>query len=282
MPILVDFNQVFLANIMSQIRREPFSISMVRHMVISNILTTKRKFSREYGRIIICADAGDNWRKHVFKYYKSGRKKAKEKSPYDWEEINGALSKVRTEIRDNLPFKLLRVDMAEADDLIAVLTAHFVEQDERVLIYSGDKDFIQLQRHQSVVQYSPLKKDFISHPSPEIFLKEQIITGDRSDGVPNILSPAHALDKGIKQASVFKVKMAVWVRQKPEEFCDETQLIRYRQNQKLIDLDQIPEKLQAKILRQFEEMEEPGTGKLYKYFMSHGLGEMLDKIGEFR
>ena len=75
----------------------------------------------------------------------------------------------------------------ELDDVIATLCAQQTE--DLYLIISGDKDFIQLQHYGNVYQFSPLLKSFIGEQLDNtVFLREQIIKGDRSDGVPNILS----------------------------------------------------------------------------------------------
>ena len=44
---------------------------------------------------------------------------------------------------------------AEADDIIAVLAKNL---DEKMMIVSGDKDFIQLHKYNQVRQYSPILK----------------------------------------------------------------------------------------------------------------------------
>ena len=48
-----------------------------------------------------------------------------------------------------MPYQMLKVSGAEADDIIATLVESTQEfgQHEPVLIISGDKDFIQLQRY---------------------------------------------------------------------------------------------------------------------------------------
>ena len=58
--------------------------------------------------------------------------------------IYDSLTSIRNEVRDNLPYMNLTVDNCGADDVIAVLTARF-HQNEKIMIISGDKDFQQLQ-----------------------------------------------------------------------------------------------------------------------------------------
>ena len=48
----------------------------------------------------------------------------------------------------------------------------------------------------SVKQYAPIQKKFVEDEDPIKFLHEQIIKGDRSDGIPNILSADNVFVKG--------------------------------------------------------------------------------------
>ena len=75
----------------------------------------------------------------------------------------------------------------EPDDIIALVK--YYHQHEDIMIVSGDKDFIQLQQYKNVKQYAPIQKQFVGEDTdPKQYLLEQILKGDRSDGVPNILS----------------------------------------------------------------------------------------------
>ena len=65
--------------------------------------------------------------------------------------------KYSEEIREFLPYKVVETYGAEADDVIATLCKHY--QNEKVMIISGDKDFIQLQKYDNVKQYSPITKN---------------------------------------------------------------------------------------------------------------------------
>ena len=89
------------------------------------------------------------------------------------------------DLRTYFPFKVMKVDRAEADDIIAVL----VEDNpvNPITIISSDKDFIQLQKYQGVQQWSPLTMNFVKG-DPDASLWEKLIKGDTGDGVPNILS----------------------------------------------------------------------------------------------
>jgi 5'-3' exonuclease len=167
--------------------------NMVRHMVLNAIRSFNQKFSHEYGEIVVACDNTNNWRKKEFPYYKANRKKNQEKSELDWKGIFDCLGKIRQELKDYFPYRVIDVECAEADDIIAALVhtrGKIVSSanNEKILILSGDKDFIQLHVYSNVRQYDPVRKKFIEHNDPERYLKEHILKGDSGDGVPNVLS----------------------------------------------------------------------------------------------
>ena len=92
----------------------------------------------------------------TFQNTKQSRRKGREESDLDWDDIFGTLNKIRNEIKENFPYKYLEVFGAEADDIIGFLCEE--NKDEKIMIISGDKDFIQLQKYPNVKQWSPITK----------------------------------------------------------------------------------------------------------------------------
>ena len=157
--ILVDLNQIVLSNMMKSVNSNGvIQESLLRHMILNAIRSFRSKFTEEYGDLILCSDSTQYWRKEIFPYYKANRKKAREESQIDWNAIHQILNKIKGEIEENLPYKFMVVPRCEADDIIAVLCRDF-SSIEKILIISGDKDFLQLQKFKNVNQYSPLLKE---------------------------------------------------------------------------------------------------------------------------
>ena len=188
-------NQCMISNLMMQIKiGDDLDETLVRHMVLTTLKSYKKKFSADYGNLVLCYDSKHYWRKELFPYYKQNRKRDREKSSLDWNKIFEVLNKIRDEIRDNFPYTVLEIYGAEADDVIATLSKYVSVQNiqkqkdgidvEKVLILSGDKDFIQLSKYPCVRQYNPLQKKFVSGIDPQVYIKEHVIKGDRSDGIP--------------------------------------------------------------------------------------------------
>ena len=84
-----------------------------------------------------------------------------------------------------------------------MLTKHYAPQ-ENILIISGDKDFQQLQKYPTVTQWSPNLNKYIKCNDPQLFLKEHILRGDKSDGVPNFLSRDDVISEGVRQTPLRK------------------------------------------------------------------------------
>jgi hypothetical protein len=279
-------SQVMIASLMVQLKqleKDGLDIKpnegMIRHLILNTIRSLKTRFSREFGEVIIACDNKVFWRKEYFPYYKANRKKNREESTLDWNEIFTILNKVRDEIRDNLPYRVINTEGAEADDVIAVLAKNATE---KVLIISGDKDYTQLQKYEHVSQYDSIRDRYIITDDPHAFLKEHIIRGDTGDGIPNFLSPDDIfLQEGVRQKSIFDKKVQVWLNQDPQEFCDSQTFVNYKRNETLIDFDKIPEEIQSKILDEFDAQAGKNNNKIFNYFVDKGLRNLMDNVNDF-
>ena len=167
------------------------------------------------------------------------------------------------------------VENCEADDIIAVLTKHATED---VMIVSGDKDFQQLQKYDYVRQWSPNLNKEIDCEDAQMFLEEHILKGDKSDGIPNILSNDDCLDLGIRQTPLRKPVLEKYLRISIEN--DDKYYRNYLRNQTLIDFEMIPQKIEDAILSEYQDVE-PVKGKVFDYLRHHRLNQLLDNIGDF-
>jgi hypothetical protein len=281
--IIFDFNQVAISNLMEQIGSSKTAVdeSLVRHMILNTIRTYVKKFKAEFGpNIIIACDNKKYWRREIFPYYKANRKKSRESSGHDWNSIFDCLNKIRDELREHSPYKVIEVDTAEADDIIAVLSIKH-SANEKVMILSSDKDFAQLQKYPNVEQYSPILKKFIKEPLPSAQLKQLVIRGDKSDGIPNILSKDDVFVEGVRQKPITEAKIINWMNQKPEEFCTEEMLRNYNRNEILIDLTRIPENLKQSIIDTYESSKGRTRQEFMNYMVANRLKNLIEVIDEF-
>lgn len=284
MAILIDLNQVLISNLMQQINSNPkvkLDENLIRHMVLNSLRSYVKQFKEKYGEIIICCDSKKYWRRDVFPFYKSNRKKARDESGFDWTLIFETLNKIRDELKENFPYKVIDVEGAEADDVIGVLSAR-LSPSEDILILSSDKDFVQLQKYPNVTQYSPILKRFVKSDNPHQYIKEHIIRGDRGDGIPNFLSADNVFALGERQKVINKKKLDEWLKLKPEEFCVNENMLRgYKRNQMLVDLDFIPEAISAQIVEAYENVKPGNKQKMFNYFVEKRLKNLMEVIQEF-
>ena len=278
--IILDMNQISLANLMMNLhmnKSDEIEEDMVRHMILNSIRMYRTMFKDEYGEIVLAYDSRHYWRREIFPQYKQNRKKGREKDNFDWNSIFELLNSMKSEFKEILPYKFLEVYGAEADDIIATLCKEY--QDQKTMIVSGDKDFIQLQKYKNVKQYSPILKKYVNGHNPDTYIKEHILKGDSSDGVPNVLSPDHTFVEGLRQRPLSKKKIEAWI--KSETGMSDEVKRNYQRNHKLINLDNTPEDLQKSILDTFNEAPYGDRSKILTYFIENKLKELTDSIGDF-
>lgn len=287
--ILVDLSQVMISSLMLQIGSKSFDTELtddlMRHMVLNTIRSYRQRFGEEYGEIVLCCDDKHYWRKDVFPHYKSNRKKLREKSGFDWTSIFDLLHQIRDELKNEFPYRVIQVEGAEADDIIATLChVHgdilLKEESQKILILSSDKDFMQLQKYRNVEQYSPSQNKFVRTDNPERFKREHILSGDRGDGIPNFLSDDDCFVSGKRQKPLRSSKIEEWQGKDPTEFCDEKMLRGYRRNEQLVDLDKVPNAIAESVLNEYDKPTN-GRERLMNYFIKHRLTHLMEHIGEF-
>jgi len=281
--IIFDYNQVAISNLMEQIGNSKTAVEegLVRHMILNTIRTYVKKFKANYGpEVIIACDNKNYWRREIFPYYKASRKEAREASGHDWSTIFDCLNKIRDELREYSPYKVVTIETCEADDIIATLVQKY-SATQKIMILSSDKDFAQLQRYPNVEQYSPILKKFINEPLPMAQLKQMVIRGDKGDGIPNILSADDCFVASVRQKPITEAKIIKWLNQKPEEFCNEEMLRNYRRNEMLIDLTKLPEKIKDSILDTYDKVQGHTRQEFMNYMINNRLKNLIEVIDEF-
>ena len=281
--IIVDLNQVMLSNLLMQLGNHTnaqLEENMVRHMILNSLRSYKTKFGSKYGEMVIACDNTNYWRKQVFPYYKANRKKNQEKSEMDWRSIFETMNKIREELKVYFPYRVIDIESAEADDIIATLVEE-APSTEDVLILSGDKDFIQLHTYQFVKQYDPVRKKWITHEDPDRYLLEHVLKGDSGDGIPNVLSSDNCFVVGDRQKPLTQKKIDALIELDVQDKFDHPLFVNYWRNRKLIDLHYIPKEIKEKIIESYKNQVGKGRDKLVAYFMVNKLKNLMESIGEF-
>jgi len=292
--IVVDFNQTAISNLMMEVggRNDiEIQVPLLRHMILNSIRSYKKKFGKDYGELVIACDNQTYWRREYFPYYKAGRKKAREESGFDWKTIFEALNLIRSELEVFFPYKVINVDGAEADDIIAVLaewsqtndTSNILFNEPKpFLVMSGDHDFIQLQKYENIKQFSPVQKKFVKPEiSPEKYSFEHIIRGDKGDGVPNVLSDDDSIVTGTRQKSIRQDKIDIWYKDFEAMPQDANFKKNYERNKMLVSFDSIPQKVKTAIINSYVDKPNKDKSKLLNFFIEHKMKNMLELIEEF-
>ena len=294
--IIIDVNQILIGSIMTQLSMSkatevmPHFENEIRHLACNTLRAYNVKYRKKYGKMILSNDSkGATWRKDIFPYYKAKRKANKKKAKINWQSLYDMIDKVKGEIHENFPYPFLEMPGAESDDIIGVLTSKFAGT-EPIMIISSDHDFLQLQKHKGVKQFSPLTKKFVTPKtaSAQIDLIVKLFEGDSGDGIPNALSEDNVfVTEGKRQKSIFKKKLNEWVEtiQLGGDLDDPVLENGYRRNQRLIDLSYTPEPLVSSILYNFvEEIDRAqkfDQSKVYEYLKEHRMRLLMDCLGEF-
>lgn len=300
--ILIDYSQVALATILTFQRElkgdEDEVKNLIRHVTLSTIKSYKKKYGKEYGDIVICTDGRKYWRKEVYQYYKAGRKKARDASDLNWKLIFDTLSEMREDIKNIFPYKVVNVERAEGDDIIAVLTEYLqnneliqeglMEEPQKVLILSSDKDFKQLQlepfSNGNVRQWSPMQKKFITASQAEIkeWTIEHIVKGDSGDGVPNILSADDVFVIGERQKAVSKKRLEEFKQLGFDACRNDDERRNWHRNKVLTQFSEIPQDVRDEIVNEYINCK-PNNDKMkiMTYLMENRCRLLLDEIEDF-
>ena len=274
--ILVDANQIAISHLMVRQKIEDgINIDSVRRSIIKVLARIQKQFGPEYGKMVLCYDDKNYWRSEVFPYYKKNRKQEREASKYDWDLVFSVLNRIRDEIRRHMPYYVIQVHGAEADDVIATLARSLAT--DKILVLSADKDFIQLQRDKRVKQYDPIRNRWIENEDPIHYLQEHIVRGDRSDGIPNILTCDDAIVNGKAQKKMSKEKISALASMKPEDFTNFIRLRNWKRNSELIDFSNIPSNIKNNIIMKFTKYRLNKSIDL-QYFIDNNIQDLIEEF----
>ena len=275
-------NQIALASVMMQLNMNKTTTvdeGMVRHMILNSIRNYRMMFKNEYSMLdrdtILAWDSKHYWRRDYYPQYKASRRKGRQESDLDWNEIFGVTNKIRDEIKENLPYKSIEVYGAEADDIIAIVSNSY----DKVMIVSSDKDFIQLHK-ENVKQWSPVTKQEVNGHDPDTYIKEHVLRGDSGDGVPNALSPDHTFTDGLRQKPLGKKRIEKMINENMNDWSDEVKR-NYQRNYKLINLKNIPKDIESNIIDEVDKSSCGDRSKLLNYFTVNKLKTLTENIGDF-
>jgi 5'-3' exonuclease len=179
-----------------------------------------------------------NWRYRYFKEYKIQRQTVEKQfqvgKAFDY-LVNIIIPKINFDEYFNMTSMVL--EGVEGDDIIGVSCME--RPDQKHLIIASDHDYLQLLSDTIIqydvganrIEYNPSKFGFDTMTSKQ-FLLCKILSGDKSDNIPNVFTRCGPKTAGklVKDTTLLKEKLNG----------DQTAMRQFKLNTKLIDFNQIP------------------------------------------
>ena len=205
--------------------------------------------------IVFCLDSKQStlWRNKFMDNYKGDRTDLSKKNNFKPTFKMTYSQLIPSIVKQNDNIFSVKVETAEADDVIAILTNKLkqINEDFLVDIISGDEDFKQLGRtNVTFHDYRKSKKPVIlTITQAKLNLLNKIVCGDKSDNIKCIFSTEMKVTK----------KMRLELINNPDKLSDylsEHKKInkQFKLNKKMIDFTQIPKSIQNKILKNSKEI----------------------------
>ena len=227
---------------------------------------------RDASSVVLAVDDRRSWRYDIWKRYKEDRKKKKKNDGFPWDTFFEKYNELLDELRDHMPFKVLRVKSAEADDIIGVIAQTITDPCE---VISNDKDYLQLSSNRVKI-YNPMTKKHVSHPNPEMFLIEQCLQGQAKDSIFNIKTsldhPEGKRKPGFGPKAFEKVVVYGWKQWLKDNNLQE----RYIFNRRLMDFALIPNKIKETIMDDYEGYEYPHPDNIWKFIKKQEWPDFID------
>lgn len=294
-------------------------LGMMMHSMLHSILYLKSKLHVDH--VIVCCDRS-SWRKDIYPEYKLNRITKRLKKTIKEQEEDDAILSAAQELfeflRGQTRLPCVRVEKAEADDVIATMIAD--NPDAHHIIVSTDSDFYQLVTP-SVMIFNPTDKKYITihgffddkfvpiednktgkqktlgTPEWALFLK--CIRGDSSDNIktayPRVRTKGTKNKVGLMEAFEDRDSRSyAWFSIMEHEWEDgfgNKHLVRdlYERNRALIDLKNTPDDIKHAIrldvieqLEKAERMKASEVGFAFtKYCSKWSLYSVYEKAGQF-
>lgn len=301
--LLFDFNNLVIRSYfgVKEITEDPNNIQwgLWMHSVFNSIYTTLWKF-KNISEVIIAVDDSNSWRKAIYSRYKESRKEKKKESIVDWRTLYAMMNKLASEFKHHMPFKVIKVKSAEADDVIGVLTKYM---ENPCVIVARDEDYFQcFAKNTNLRVYDPISQVLYSQEDIgdiKDFLLKLVFCGQKKDDIPNILTPDDwGLTEGTegKRRPGFGEKAFSKMKDNIKEFIEKGYKNKYyitennkdgsvnlsrnlKRNRLLMDFDKIPNTVVDRILQAYNKSYSlPPIENVYLWFDKYHMKVFKDDI----
>lgn len=293
--VLIDYNNLcyrllFTRDVGINVPGAVPNFTLWRFMVLDAIYQIMLKF--EPDEVVLAVDNKHVWRKSYFPRYKESRKKRRDKQDdINWDMVFGIMEKFQKELKHHFPFKILKIQSAEADDTIAVIA---MDGEYDSIVCSNDEDFLQLCSARTKI-WNPSKKQIMEVDDPKQFLVGKCLMGQSKDDIFNVLTPNDwgqtpetegKRKPGLGPATVEKILdegVDHWLARNTKKKFDVTidPKENYKRNQILIDFNKIPNTIRNRVLKAYYEYTFPPPSNIFPFIKRHKMRGFIEEFPKF-
>lgn len=277
--ILIDFNNLafryfFIKEVAVYTPQPDFAIW--RYMILE-VIQKWLYLEKGINEVVIAVDDKNPWRKSYFSRYKESRKKKRDKQEVDWQALYGAIDSLAGDLKHYMPYKVLKVRGAEADDIIAILA---LESRGESIVISNDEDYLQL-CSSAIRIWNPQKKKYTDCEDTEDFVIRKSLTGQSKDDIFNVKTPNNwgqtdatrgKRKPGFGPKSCDKVMKEGYEKWLEKEDLEEN----FKRNRVLMDFNYIPHTMCDRIMTAYKRATFPPPQNIYKFFKHYNMRGFLD------
>ena len=286
--ILFDFNNLLFRNVFSKdinIHSTDPDWMLWRYNVYNSVYQSIWKH-RTVKEVILAVDDKNSWRKAYFRRYKESRKKQRDKSDVNWKELFENIENIVADLRHHMPFKVIKIRSAEADDVIGVLAT--VLRDNCVVI-SNDEDYLQLCSDRVKI-YNPGKKEYTVCDDPQGFIHKKSYIGQKKDDIFNIITPSDWGETeettGKRKPGFGEVAYRKVLNEGFDEWLDKRHINKWygeidvkenlKRNKILMDFNYIPQTIKGRIIDAYNNYTFPPPSNIYQFFKKYNMRGFLE------
>ena len=290
--LLFDYNNLAIRSFMVQENVENPEWGLWRYNVFNSIYQCLWKV-KNVEEVILAVDDSNSWRKAIYNRYKESRKKKKKDSKVDWNVLYKMLHTLASEFKHYMPFKVMKIKSAEADDVIAVMAKKLKNP---CVIIARDEDYFQLfGKKKNLRIYDPITQ-ILYGPDDfkdiKDFLLKLVFCGQRKDDIPNILTPD---DWGLTESTKDKRKPGFGekafdkIKDDIKSFIESGYKNNYygevdlsknlKRNRFLMDFDKIPNTIISRIVDCYNNSSNyPPIDNIYLFFEKYKMRSFMEDI----
>jgi 5'-3' exonuclease len=286
--ILFDFNNLVFRNFFIKdinAHTENPDYMLWRYNIYNSIYQSlwKHKKVRE---VIIAVDDRNSWRKSYFNRYKESRKKQRDKSDINWKELFKQINDLVSDLKHYMPFKVIKIRSAEADDVIGVLA---ITLKSNCVVISNDEDYLQLCSDRVKV-YNPSKKEYTQCGDPQGFIHKKSYIGQKKDDIFNIITPSDwgktEETEGKRKPGFGEVAYKKVLKEGAEDWLEKTHINKWygeidvkanlKRNKILMDFNYIPQTIKSRIFNAYTDYTFPPPSNIYQFFKKYSMRGFLE------